>query len=278
MGNAASEELEKFVSVSDLAMLTRKMRVIPSLPAECQIEAIRYLWRNMRWVSPREVLVQPGTPNDRMVVIVKGEAEAILGGYNCSYIPLLPAGSFVGEAAMVGVVSTGNSTGNSTGKRGPFWVLRRKPASQGTSNGTRTLPDPLMDLVESFLGGRTRGPTFHGKVCTTRRSLIAEITRAELRAAVARHNGAEAERLDNMLVSRNSLQNVASFAASRRELGAQDLAALRVVCEGPMRVSCSGATRGIRATLLGGCMSSTNGFRSSDQGGDTARTSVSLTA
>ena len=41
MGAQASEELQVWSSVSDLALMTHKMKVIPALPAECQVEALR---------------------------------------------------------------------------------------------------------------------------------------------------------------------------------------------------------------------------------------------
>lgn len=229
--------LAAWASMTDLALATRRMKVIPSLSAECQVEILRSLWRNLRWVQAGAPLLCPSEPNDRLIVIVQGEAEAVFGGYDLAHIPLLPAGSFVGEAALV--VPSGASAAEprrlalAPERFRPLRCLRRRAL----------LPGPLEAEVESFLRP-IRGPKFTGWVRTTRESLVAELTRKEFLAAVARHDAASASGLQELAHVRcNVWQNVRTFG-ERRELGAQDFAALRVVCEGPTMVSCAGFQRG----------------------------------
>ncbi|CAK0895721.1 unnamed protein product [Prorocentrum cordatum] len=232
--------LASWASMADLALATRRMKVIPSLPAECQVEALRALWRNLRWVQAGTPLLRPSEPNDRMIVIVQGEAEAVFGGYDLAHIPLLPAGSFVGEAALVVPSSAGVADSShlhlphlAPERLRPLRCLRRRAL----------LPGPLQAEVESFLR-TSRGLKFKGWVRTTRESLVADLTRKEFLAAVARHDAGSASGLSELAhVHCNVWQNVKTFG-ERRELGAQDFAALRVVCEGPTRVSCAGFQRG----------------------------------
>lgn len=256
MGAQASEELATWASVSDLALITRRMRVIPALPAECQVEAIRRMWQSLRWVPTAEVLVTTGDASDRMFVVVQGEAEALITGTD--YIPLLPEGAFVCEAALLGhgVQSTASSSAQGWGaslrrpgsRVDPVWAIRR----------CKRIPAPALSLVEEFLTRSPGGPRFQGKVRTTRRSLIATLTRQEFVSILQAHESAEVRAMAYMAVQTNPLQNVTIFGAEARALGAQDIAALRVVCEGPMHASCQQAVgpamRTLRKGIFGSCM------------------------
>merc|ERR1712241_228118 len=120
-----------------MGMMSRKMRIIPTLPAECQVETLRYLWRSLRWVAGGQDLLSPGMPCEELIVIVRGEVQAILGQH--SYIPLLPEGSFLCEYSLLG---RGTRTHHGISKPGghrpvgasPFWFLR----------SWRKLPLPLL--------------------------------------------------------------------------------------------------------------------------------------
>jgi len=249
MGARASQELDRWASVSDLALMSRKMRIIPTLPAECQVEALRYLWRSLRWVPTGEELLSPQTPCDSLMVIVRGEVQAILGRTNL--IPMLPEGSFLCEFALLG---RGRRRANDQSPSlapsnavSPLWAFR----------SWRKLPPPVLGLVEDFLVKDSAIPRFHGCVRTTRPSLIGHLTHGQFLAALRKAEDADAvPNFRELHVNRNVLWNVTAMGANARELGAQDIAALRVVCEGPMQISCSsvGATlRQAPKLLCGGC-------------------------
>lgn len=231
MGAQASQDLASLPLAADIMMLVRKMRVIPALPAECQVEAVRLLLRSVRWLLPGEVLLEAGENPDRLVVIVRGEAEAVLG--RSSKIPILPEGAYFGEAGLL--VERGGPREAAPRCRGdPAWALRR----------WRRLPGGVLDIVAGFLRGRTTGRRFWGRIRTTRRSLIATLGRQELLAAALRVQGKGGDALRvlcGLPACCNVLQNVTEFGAEAKVLGARDLAALTVVCEGPLQVSCRGA-------------------------------------
>jgi len=283
MGSQASvgEEITAWASVSDLALATRKMRVVPALAAELQIKVIRRLWRSLRWVPANEIILRPGEPNDRLVVVVQGEAEAMFHGSNCRYIPLLPAGSFVGEIALLsqpcgsGSASiertsvvraassrAGNWTPSQAWRDGELWIDFLWPL-RTAKNAPPMLPEGILSMVETFLRKCGDGPRFRGRVRTTRRSLLAEFTRAELASIVedAASNSnsdesalaaAEAARSVLGMEARcDALQNVTALGVRACELGVQDMAALRVVCEGPIRVTCGSAGEGPGFAALG---------------------------
>lgn len=264
MGAQVSEELDRWVSVSDLALTTTRMRIIPALPAECQVEILRVLWRSLHWVPRGEILVTPSEPCDRMYVVARGEAEVILS--NTSYIPLLPEGTFVCEAALLGFGGQPNgvvrglsatATGCSASAWGcpppqprqipvvdPVWPLRRD----------KRFPSGPLSLISEFLRKQsTGGPRFQGKIRTTRRSLIATLTRQEL-LSVLHAKGSDAVRgLADMPATCNALQNVTAFGAEVQGVNVNDVAA-RVVCEGPMHASCQPVLRGVKQGLFGACM------------------------
>lgn len=257
MGAQASEELATWASVSDLALITRRMRVIPTLPAECQVEAIRRMWQSLQWVPPAEVLITPGEASDRLFVVVRGEAEALIGG--SGYIALLPEGAFVCEASLLGHGAPGREEGprgwgaslRSPGQRADVvWPLRR----------WRRIPAGALSIVEEFLTKNPCGPRFQGKVRTTRRSLIATLSRQQFLAILAVHESPDVRAMANMQARYNGLQNVTVCGAEARALGAQDIAALRVVCEGPMNVSCQQAVeptiRVLKQGIFGSCWGS----------------------
>mmetsp|Transcript_54448 Transcript_54448/g.174582 ORF Transcript_54448/g.174582 Transcript_54448/m.174582 type:complete len:251 (-) Transcript_54448:72-824(-) len=243
MGAQASEELTAWVAASDLALVLPRMRVLPTLNKDCQVEAVRRLWRSLHWMPAGEVLLARGDLSSRLFVIVRGEVEVVLG--NSSYIPLLPAGCFFCEAALLSRRDSAGQEWPTKGGARPWWPLRR----------WRRIPAGAVGMIEDFLAERG-GPRFQGRVRTTQRSLVATLTRQELAAIVKTHGGADAAHaLDGTNASCNVLQNVIAFgSASAHTLGAQDLAALRVVCEGPLRVSCQGAAAPVLRGLCGACM------------------------
>lgn len=256
MGAQVSEEVERWVSAADLTYQTRKMRVIPALPAECQVQALKKMWHSLRWVSAGEAILGPQARAPGLILIVRGEAQAILG---CTqYMPLLPEGAFVCEAALLsdgasegdpysipGLLAAGGGGPSGRRPRGnPAWPLRR----------WHSFPEGLLSVIQDFLvKRRSTGPRFDGQLRATRRSLIAELTReeyllildwAEDQDAVRDLRGGGDE------VPRNPLQNVVSLDARARALGSEDIAALRVVCDGPMNISCRGpALPALRAAL-----------------------------
>jgi CRP-like cAMP-binding protein len=250
-GTQASEELEKLASVSDLAFYSRKMRVIPALPAECQVEALRRLWRSLYRVAAGTELIAPHEPNDRLILIVRGEVQAVLG--QSDFIPLLPEGSFLCESFLLRDDDGRGDIAASASKRqrSHVWMFR---------GGRRSLPSPALALVDDFLTGIVRrGPQLHGRVRATRPSLIAELTRTDFLECLDKAEDAYAARsFRDMPVSWNMLQNVRTFGAEARALGAVDINALRIVCEGPTHMSCQGVTPALRAAvpngLFGGCM------------------------
>jgi len=254
MGASASEEIDKWVSVSDLALATRRMRVVPALPSECQVEVLRRLWRSLRYVPAGEILVTPSQNCDRMFVVARGEAEVILG--SSSYIPLLPEGTFVCEAALLGFGGGLRDVGRSgleVQKRAkppcdPVWMLRAHVPAAG-----KKIPRVLLGVVAEFLTNAANlGPRFQGKVRITRRSLIAELARTELLAILEAH-GSDARALADMPATCNALQNVTVFGVEAQEVNANDIAA-RVVCDGPMNVSCTNVAGGLKQGLFGACL------------------------
>lgn len=237
MGAWASQELDRWTSVSDLALVSRRMRIIPTLPVECQVEALRYLWRSLRWLPAGEDLLAPDLACDSLLVIVRGEAQAVLG--SSGYMPLLPEGSFFCEASLLGRAS--RRSGGDQGKcsRRPFPHLQAWPLLWPL-RGAWQLPGHVLWLVDEFLAPGCDAPRFHGRVRTTRRTLVAALSRGQFLASLRK--AAEPSTIpafDRLRVGCNALQNVTSMGASARELAAQDIAALRVVCEGPMNMSCA---------------------------------------
>lgn len=226
MGAQISEELTAWASVTDLAAMSIKMRIIPALPAECQVKVLHWLWRSLRWLPGGTDLVTPHELNDRLFLIVQGEAQVILQGH--SYIMLLPEGSFACEAALL--CCLGGKASSSVEPDG-LSVLRR----------ARRLPNGVLGIVRQFLARDASWPSFHGRLRTTRRSLVASLARSELLQAIDNCSD-EDKRAALEVVNRgqsaqsNPLQNVISFHPRATPLGAQDMAALRVVCEGPMRL------------------------------------------
>lgn len=226
MGAQISEELTAWASVTDLAAISIKMRIIPALPAECQVEVLRWLWRSLRWLPVGTDLVTPRELNDRLFLIVQGEAQVVLQGH--SYIMLLPEGSFACEAALL-CCSGGKAVGSV------------EPDGLATLRRARRLPNGVLGIVRQFLAREASWPSFPGRLRTTRRSLVASLARSELLHAIGKCSG-EDKRAALEVVNRgqraqtNPLQNVTSFQARAKPLGAQDMAALRVVCEGPMRL------------------------------------------
>mmetsp|Transcript_109806 Transcript_109806/g.321535 ORF Transcript_109806/g.321535 Transcript_109806/m.321535 type:complete len:248 (-) Transcript_109806:86-829(-) len=239
MGAQVSEEVTAWASVSDIALIVPKMRFIPTLPVECQIEVVRKLWQNLRWTPSGEVLVMTRNFVDRLFVVVAGEVEVQLA--NHSHIWLMPPGTFFCEAALVdwrGLAAAGLRSFAS-----PAWSLR----------GLRRLPRLAVSAIEDFLKQPLHGPRFQGRVRTARRSLITTLTRQELLAAAeARGAGEAARALDGLPVACDVLRNLKGFAGPARDLGERDIASLRVVCEGPLLSTCAGP--GLRAGLFGGCL------------------------
>jgi len=252
MGAQASQELDRWVSVSDLALISRKMRIIPTLPAECQVEALRYLWRSLRWVQGGTDLLTPSMACDCLYVILRGEAQAVLG---CSrYMPLLPEGSYLCEAALLGRATRRSQVESQWARRpsgaDPVWPLRR----------CKKLPQGVLGVVSDFLSARSSAPGFHGRVRTTQPTLVATLTRGQFMAALRKASDpASVPALSELHVSCNGLQNITAMGVEPRELGAQDIAALRVVCEGPMNMSCASVGPALRAAaappswLFSGC-------------------------
>lgn len=228
MGAQVSEEVERWASVGDLAAIAPRMRVIRALPVPCQVEVVRRLWRNSRWVPPGEVLVMTSDFVDRFIVLIAGEAEVLLGNRSCIW--MVPSGTFFCEVALLdwrGVKANGLQAYAS-----PAWALRR----------WRRISAPAARLVEDFLKRPLHGPRFHGQVRAARRSLVATLTRSELLEAAEVHGAQEAVLgLDALPVSCNVFRNVATFAAPTRDMDAKDIAALRLVCEGPLLSTCRGA-------------------------------------
>lgn len=258
MGAQASEEIDRWVSVSDLALATRRMRVVTALPSECQVEVLRVLWRSLRYVPAGEILVTPSQTCDRMFVVARGEAEVLLS--TTDYIPLLPEGAFVCEAALLGS-SGGQPSGegcasSAAGWHGlsaarprrlidPVWSLRR----------TAILPRGPLGIIAEFLvkPSTVDGPRFPGKLRTTRRSLMAELTREEFRSILRAHGADVVQGFADMPATCNALQNVTVFGVEAQTVNANDIAA-RVVCEGPIHASCQSGLRVVRQGLLGSCM------------------------
>lgn len=69
-------DFSSWVSVTDLILLFSKMKFLASLPKEMHAPVVQRLWRNVRRVPPGEELVSFAVPNDRLVMILGGEAEA----------------------------------------------------------------------------------------------------------------------------------------------------------------------------------------------------------
>eukprot|EP00929_Paragymnodinium_shiwhaense_P097678 TRINITY_DN59302_c0_g1_i1.p1 TRINITY_DN59302_c0_g1~~TRINITY_DN59302_c0_g1_i1.p1 ORF type:complete len:271 (+),score=15.81 TRINITY_DN59302_c0_g1_i1:117-929(+) len=248
MGNAASEAVDSWASVSDIALYSRRMKVIPALPAECQVLALRRIWRSLRWVPSGTELLTPHQPLDRMFLVVRGELQAVLATTN--YVPLLPEGSFLCEAALL----RGDEGEREQGDRQDvLWALRR----------CRRVPTGVLDIVHEFLIGKTRwlGPRFHGRIRTTERSLIGTITRQEFLDVLEQAEDPtmakeifDLERGGTHAASArcNVLQNVTAYGAQAQALGTQEIAALRVVCEGPTNISCRGAVAPVMRAIPGG--------------------------
>lgn len=257
MGAAASEELGKWASIGELTAQSRKMRIIPALPAECQIDSLRRLWRSLRWVAPGTELIGPGDVLDRMLLIVSGEAEALL--LHTPYIPIFAEGVYLCEAALLDVPRGASEADPVVPWRpsGHSWLLRR----------WGRLPMPAQSLVEEFLWTRRRSCAqgFPGRVRTTRRSLIAELTRDDFRMVLRQAEVPEdLPPLSRGTAHVSALHNVLGYSAEPRQLGAQDVAALRVVCEAPINISCQAvpaALWGGGGLLFGSCVSRQNSER-----------------
>lgn len=247
MGAQTSEELVAWASASDVALIIPRMRVIPALPVECQVEAVRRLWRSLRWVPQGVRLLDPNDISDRVFIIVQGEAEAVLG--SSKYIPILPAGSFFCEAALLQrgeIMHHLGATEERTDKMWPFQRWRRLPAS-------------VLAMIGVFLKNRRNNHRFRGRVRTTQRSLVATLTRQELLKILKVQGCSDAMHvLNNMPALCNALWNVTTFSAEARALSAQDMVALRVVCEGPLHTSCQAsvipAIRSVPRGMFGECM------------------------
>jgi len=248
MGAQVSEELTAWASVTDLAAMSVKMKILPALPADCQVEVLRRLWRSLRWLPPGLDIISPREMNDRLFVIVRGEAQAIISG--SAYIVLLPEGSYACEAALLGR-GVGRSLPYASGAVAPMELV---PLRQ-----QRRIPTGVLKVVRQFLEREADWPIFPGRIRTTRRSLVATLARQELLQVVEQlgpEDRASVEwlmRSSGQVVMCNPLQNVTDFNHTARPLGAQDVAALRVVCEGPMRfpVVCraTGSTAGFGSWL-----------------------------
>jgi hypothetical protein len=236
MGNRASEEAVIYYSVKDLAQLLPTMKVLPALTSTAQVAALKVLWQNLHWVSPRTVLAHGQV--DRLVLLVRGEAEVVLRGG--SEIFILPSGTFFGEAALL-QNSVPVSDRRDRKSEAPLWMMR---------NGT--LGADLLGRVGEFLVSRS-GRVFQARIQATERSLVTELTHEQL-ASVLPHE----ERAVLAQAARcNRLQNVLAFSAgSRRRLGDEDVTALRVVCDNPIRVACS--TGWPNLEWLGNLVTSTN--------------------
>mmetsp|Transcript_81507 Transcript_81507/g.161819 ORF Transcript_81507/g.161819 Transcript_81507/m.161819 type:complete len:257 (+) Transcript_81507:80-850(+) len=239
MGVSASGELIAPASVSDLATVVRRMRVLPALPVGCQMEALRSLWRSLHWVPPKSEVLSLSNNYDRLFVVVKGEVE-VLSANKC--IPIMPAGSFFCEAALLqhGSGAHKQQTGSAV-RGGPCWPLTR--CTQ------RLLPLPAVELVEVFL--RRCGPRVAARVQTTQQSLIASLTRQELmRVAELQNCSAALHEIDGLPLACNSLRNVTRLNAEARILTSQDMAALRhAVCKGSTNASCQGTVLPARTNL-----------------------------
>lgn len=249
MGAQASQELERWASVSDLAFLSQKMRIIPTLPAECQVEALRYLWRSLHWIPAGEELLSPAVACDRLLVIVRGEVQAILG--QSQYIPLLPGGSFLCEYALLGRGLRPAHGGTAVARSvSPLWAFR----------GWTKLSRPMLGLVEEYLVAPCNAARFHGRVRTTRPTLVGSLSRGEFLAALRKaEDPSTVPNFRELQAKRNQLWNVTAMGANVRELGAQDIAALRVVCEGRMNMSCTSVgpmLRQVPSSLFGSCCTS----------------------
>jgi len=216
-----------WASVSDLAMLAPNMRLISALPAECQIRVLRALWFSMRWVPAGTILLTPSDASDRMIVVVRGEGELLLG--HTDIIPLLPAGSFVCEAALLTQrCPAGDQCLQQKSAAQPLWAFR----------GWQRIPSNLLGIVGTFLGTSSNVPRLHGKVRTTKRSLIAQLSRERFQSILSEAEAVNAREFAEMPVCRNALQNVTSLRARRQNLGAEDVATLNIVCEGPLHATC----------------------------------------
>lgn len=250
MGAQVSEEIAAWASVSDLALIVPRMKVIPALPPECQVKVIRRLWRNLRWVPAGQTLVMTRRSISDFYVLVAGELEAMLGSH--AHIWMMPPGTFFCEAALLdwrGLEAAGVRSYAS-----PAWALRRWTG----------LPAGPTGIVEDFLKLPLTGPRFQGHIRTARRSLVTTLTRDELLAAAHEVLGATAavKKLDGLPVRCNALRNITTFSAPVRDLNAKDIAALKVVCEGPLFASCRGALvpdlRSQAQGLFGCCLNSSH--------------------
>lgn len=258
MGAQVSQELDRWVSVSDLTLVSRKMRLISSLPGECQVEALRNLWRSLRWVPRGTVLIDPEMAHDSLTMVVRGEAQALLG--HSTYSIILPSGCFFCETALLG--------------RGPLERAAQRDESRQNfhrrkaeaANAMRLLRrskliigGPL-DIVSGFLSPTIASCSsgFNARICTTEPSLVATLSRQEFLDALRRAEDPASVPDFSVLEFRcNVLENVTAMGVDSRELGTQDIAALRVVCEGPMNMSCAGvapALRSVPNSLFGQCM------------------------
>eukprot|EP00811_Abedinium_folium_P002103 NODE_11928_length_1257_cov_5.150442.p1 GENE.NODE_11928_length_1257_cov_5.150442~~NODE_11928_length_1257_cov_5.150442.p1 ORF type:complete len:290 (-),score=48.91 NODE_11928_length_1257_cov_5.150442:388-1233(-) len=227
-GSRASEELVSWASVSDLAFLCGKMRVLPSLSKECQVEALRKLWRSLQWLPAGKVLLERGTANRSLLLIVYGEAEVVLA--SSRYTPILSDGAYLCEAALLGSGRCVAGVAIPCARGGPAWPLQ----------SLRRLPSHLISSINEFVvtADGSRLPVFEGRARLTRRSLVASLSCQELAAIVRVHDPAGLTMLAKTRAKCNPLQNITSFNAATQTLGAQDVAALRVVCEGPLTLTC----------------------------------------
>lgn len=233
-----------WTSVSDLALMTHKMKVIPALPAECQVEALKRIWSSLRWVPQWTELHAAQDPVDRLIVIAQGEAEVILG--HTSYVPVLPAGTYVCEAALLGQSWSWKGLNGKYAQH--FRILER----------ARILPSGPLKVLETFLSRELAAPKSCMKLRTTRRSLVGELTGTALWDILRKvHGGLSPKQLSELPARCNALQNITAIGARAQLLGREDVSALRVVCEGSLNVSCEGAAPAVRrlatAGFLGFC-------------------------
>jgi hypothetical protein len=234
------------------------------------------------------VLVFAGDPVDRMLVVLRGEVEALFT--YTSYIPLLSDGAFVCEAALLPVweLSTeGKEAIESAGMQQHGQSLTRRALSGGHHNsayanrpmGTpmlgrvlhrwHRLPGPAVEMVLQWLYSEQaiKGPRFNGRLRTTCRSLVGELSRHEFRQvlAVAEDSASLPELGYRDTASVDTLQNVLSWGVGNvsspaHQLGEADISALRVVCDAPVDISCRGvgAAGGL---LFGTCMRSSTSLQ-----------------
>lgn len=204
------------------------------------------MWRNLQWVPPGTVLASPSLPCESLLVVVRGEAQAVLG---CSgYLPLLPAGSFLCEANLLGRFKRigqldppllNSCLAENWGD--PTWPLR----------GKVQIPPIILDIISEFLTTPSSEPHFYGRVFTTLPSLVTSLSRRAFLQCLSRADDpGNVPDFDGMRITSDVLRNVRTIGSSERELGLQDIAALRIVCEGPVSISCASFGNVVRSTVV----------------------------